>query len=307
MQTARNGRRCGARRYALIAAVALAAPLTALLGAASPAMASNPYEKYFSQCPATEPGVELCFQGEVTSGEFAIGSSKTPIEHPVIQQGGLVPIPEVSDDYYIVPAKNGETISKTEESVPGGLAGLIDCKEITGSGIFELIERAACEAAFENGVTGVTATMELVANEHQPATLDFTNLLGEKGTAIFLPVRVHLKNPLLGESCYIGSEANPIKLHLTTGTTSPPEPNKPISGRTGKFSEEEGEVSVLRENLLVDNSFSVPTAQGCGGFFSFLLDPIVDTKLGLESPSGHNTVKLEGIQRIALAEEVAAG
>jgi hypothetical protein len=293
------------RGRTLVVALVMTLPL-AVLGFASSAMASNPYEKYFSQCPATEPGVELCISAEITSGETAIGSTKVPITNKITQQGGLVPAGPFGE-YYAVPAKNGESLSKTEENVPGGLLDIINCKEIKGEGIFEKIERGSCEAIFENKVTGVTEVTELVANEHNPVILNFDNLFGEKGIALTLPARVHLKNPLLGNNCYIGSESHPIQLELTTGTTSPPKGVEPIKGKAGKFSEEEGEISVLRENSLVSNTFTVPKAEGCGEFFSFLIDPVVDAKLGLESPAGDNVAKLEGTQRLALAEDVAKG
>jgi len=280
--------------------MALAVPLVALIGA-SPANAAK-YTK-FAQCPAEEPGVKLCIYAEILGGETAIGSTKVPIENKIISQGGAVPTGEPGL-YYVLPAKNGESLSKTEQNVPGGLLDIVNCKEIKGEGIFEKIERASCEAFFENKVTGVTATTELVANEKDPVFLDEPNLLGEEGTALQEPVRVHLKNPLLGESCYIGSEASPILLHLTTGTTSPPSPNKPISGKTGYFEEPEEAVLELRENSLVDNSFSVPTAEGCGGFFSFLIDPLVDAKLGLPSAAGNNTAILNGNQFTAPAKKV---
>jgi len=298
------GNRLPARRCVLIGAMALAASLAALSGATS-AMA-NPYAKYFSQCPATEPGVELCIYGEVTGGKVSIGKTEVPITNTIIQQGGAIPTGQ-PHSYFLVPAKNGESLSKTEENVPGGLLNIINCKEIKGEGFFEKIERGSCEAIFENKTTGVTATTELVANEHNPVILNIEHLLGESGTALTLPVRVHLKNPLLGNNCYIGSESKPIELHLTTGTTSPPLPNKPISGKTGELGEEEGEVLLLTNNSLVDNSFSVPTAEGCGEFFSFLIDPIVDAKLGLESKAGNNTAILNGTQRLADAELVAKG
>jgi hypothetical protein len=284
----------------LVALVALASTATA---SAAPKGIFAP----FAQCPTTEPGVVLCSFAETTSGEFSIGSTKVTIAKtdPIVLQGGAIEV--ATNEYALVPAKNGESLSKVELNVPGGLLDIVNCQEIKGNGIWEIIERGSCELIFENKVTGVTATTELVANEHNPALLNTIHLVYGQKTALVLPVRVHLKNPLLGEGCYVGSETHPIELHLTTGTTSPPEPNKPIKGNPGKFSEaEENEntVDTFSENSLVDNAFSVPTAEGCGGFFSFLIDPIVNTKLGLESKAGHNTAILNGTLKVASASAV---
>jgi hypothetical protein len=122
-------------------------------------------------------------------------------------------------------------------------------------------------------------------------------------------VRVHLKNPLLGNACYVGSESSPIELHLTTGATSPNPPNKSIKGKVGKESnhEEFGHFLLkLKENSLVDNAFSVPTAEGCGELLSFIIDPIVDSKLKLPSADGNNTAILNGELNTATAEAVEA-
>ena len=83
---------------------------------------------------------------------------------------------------------------------------------------------------------------------------------------------------------------------MTPGGTHPPAPNKPIRGSEGHFYEEfenrlEFDYFSLAE--LVDNAFSVPAAEGCGGQFSSLVDPIVDAKLGLPSKAGHNTAILD--------------
>ena len=45
-------------RRVLVAVAALAVPLAGL-AAAAPALAANPYEKYFSQCPASDAGGEI--------------------------------------------------------------------------------------------------------------------------------------------------------------------------------------------------------------------------------------------------------
>ena len=57
-----------------------------------------------------------------------------------------------------------------------------------------------------------------------------TELAGEPANftiqSVTLPIKVHLTNPagLLGSTCYLGSNSEPIVLHLTTGTTNPRRP-----------------------------------------------------------------------------------
>jgi hypothetical protein len=304
-----DGRRRLARgrtRALVIAAMALVVP-TAALAAASPALAApKGIFSVFAQCPTSTPGVVLCQYGQTTSGEFTLGKTTVPINKTITLQGGAISTGKINE-YYLVPAKNGESLSKTELNVPGGLTDLVNCEEIKGGGIIEILERASCKAIFENKTTGVTATTELVANEHNPAILNVGALFAGEGTAITLPVRVHLKNPLLGSSCYVGSESSPIELHLTTGKTSPEPPNKSISGKRGTITveEEDGyEVDVLTNNSLVDNSFSAPVAEGCGGLLSFLIDPILDAKIGLPSKDGYNTAILSGTLKTAEAAGV---
>ncbi len=308
------------RRFAttLIATVAVIVPV-ASLAVASPAMA---YKGIFANCPLKtfkELGVSsetaICSYNQTTGGELAIGSTKVPINSgvnaglTVTLEGGGIPTgnPENEAEYFLIPGANGQSISPTALNVPGGLLDLVNCEEIKGSGIWEDLERITCKAIFENKTTGVTATTEIVANTKDPAILNARGLLEREGTAITLPARVHLKNPLLGNSCYVGSEAEPVLLHLTTGTTKPNKPNEPISGKVGKLETkfEEG-VEFLRvsENSLVDNSFSAPKAEGCGEFFSFIIDPIVNSKLKLPSLDGNNTAILSGTLNRTSAEEV---
>ncbi len=287
------------------------AVLAVTLASASSALAEpKGIFNVFKDCPVEASGNALCTYAETTSGEFTIGTSKVPINKTLVLQTGAVSTGGANpNEYFLTPAKDGNTLSKTALNVPGGLAGLINCEEIKGSGLLEVLERGTCKTAFENGVTGVTATTELVANKSNPIVLNLATLFLEEGTALTLPLRVHLKNPLLGESCYIGSEASPIELHLTTGATSPPPPNTSIHGKVGTVLEEEEKgVSLVvdTENTLVDNAFSAPAAEGCGGLAAILLDPIIDVKIGLPSASGHNTAILNGTLRTATEESVLA-
>jgi hypothetical protein len=301
----RVGRPRGARRQGL-AGLALVAPvLFALMFVSSAMAAPKGIFKIFSDCPTTEPGVTICNFAETTSGELAIGKTAVPINKPIVLQGGGIPTgnPENENEYFLVPAKDGNSLTKVELNVPGGLLDFVNCEEIKGNGLGEKLERGTCKAFFENKTTGVTATTELVANAKNPAILNLPALTNAKETGITLPVRVHLKNPLLGNGCYVGSEASPIQLHLTTGTSGT------LKGKTGKEQtpEEKGyEYIRLAENSLVDNTFSAPVAEGCGELFSFLIDPIVDAKLGLPSKAGNNKAILNGTLNVSTTEAVVA-
>jgi hypothetical protein len=291
------------RRVVALATMALAVPLIAMAFASTASAEPKGIFKVFKDCPTEVPGNAICTFAQTTSGEFSIGTTKVPINKTITLQGGGVHTGGLNEnEYFALPAKDGNTLSKTELNVPGGLTGLVNCEEIKGSGFFEKLERETCKAIFENKTTGVTATTELAATMSNPAILDLAAVALGSGTGLTLPVKVHLKNPLLGESCYIGSEAHPIQLHLTTGTTAPPPPNKPIKGSPGTFAEETEkgfEVIVAENNSLVDNAFAAPAAEGCGGFFSFLINPIVNSKLKLPSAAGNNTAILTGSLRVA--------
>jgi len=291
-----------AKRMMLIAVMALMVPLVSL-GVASPALAA-PQGAYsvFSQCPTGTSGVTLCTFVQITSGEFVFGGMSVPISKTITLQGGALGLGE--GVFAAIPAKNGESLSKTELDVPGGLPGLVDCREIKGRGAFERAERRVCKAIFGGRARGVTATIEGVANESNPVILNIDNVVNGSGTALTLPVRVHLNNPRLGSGCYIGSESSPIELQLTDGTTSPPEPNRPITGKAGTTSAEE-EVLVRSGISLVDNTFTVPGAEGCGGSFSSIIDPLIDSTLGLPSNAGYNTAILTGTHKLAAVETVA--
>lgn len=311
MRKDHGSRLAGIRKRTLLTIMALMVPLAALTAAPSAlATPKGPYE-VFKNCPASTiakiSDESLCLYGLTTSGKFEIKKLTVPINQTITLQSGAIPIAPAT--YALEPATNGESLSKTELNVPGGLLNIINCEEITGEKFFEKAARAACKAVFENKTTGVTATTEIVANEHNPAILNLENLIGANGSALTLPVRVHLKNPFLGNSCYIGSESSPIQLHLTTGRTSPPKPNEPIKGNPGLFEESpEAVIISIVDNTLVDNAWSAPVSEGCGEFLFVkgFLDGIVNSKLGLPSAAGNNTAILSGELKASPALAVLA-
>jgi hypothetical protein len=251
----------------------------------------------FAQCPLTEEVVG-CLAGRTVSGEFTVGNRSVPIVRPLTLQGGVGEESAVTGAQPFIGAANGETLPRAPQMVPGGLSGLVGCNEINGRGWFARGARRVCEAVFRHGFSSVSATPELAA----PASAIGLNLLylfAGFGTALSLPVKIRLENPLLGRDCYIGSDSDPVTLNLTSGITSPPEPNKPIQGKPGTgITRAEGRVLVI-SSTLVDNAFSEPAATGCGGVFAALIDPLVNAKLGLPSPAGRNTAIFTGTHELA--------
>jgi hypothetical protein len=268
----------------------LMALLALALSASAQAKLTGNYTK-FAQCPYKNPEVLKCIVSVTNSGEVVLGSKTVPIVNPATLQGGFgypVEEKEEAEFYTFYGAKNGITLSKAAQPVPGGLAGIVNCKAIS-----DFFLRIACEVTFENGFTGLNSTLEL-AKPASAIKISENNLAGQIGTALQLPVKVHLENPFLGSGCYVGSEKTPLIWNLTTGTTSPSAPNKPITGKTGKAEFlEEGSILVLNGSKLVDNNWSAPGASGCGGFpAELLLNPIINSAAGVPAAKGKNTAIL---------------
>ncbi len=253
-----GGRRTG-RSMAVIGVPALVASIFTLAFAA-PAFAGLKHDfSVFYDCPINDPNVGACIVSTTNSGEFVIGSKTVTINKTITLQGG---VSETSPQ--LVPAVDGNTLSKTPLTVPGGLTGI---GEVGGE---------------------VTATSELAG----PVILELENL-GTDSPAIDLPLKVKLDNPALGSSCYIGSDSEKIALALTTGTTKPPAPNKPITGAKGSVEVfDHSKIIGVTGASLVDNSFSAPGVNGCGGVLAPVIDPVVNLDAGLPAAAGKNTARL---------------
>jgi hypothetical protein len=279
------------RATAALLITALAA--LGLAGSAQAKLTGN-YTK-FAQCPYKNLEVKKCILSLTKSGEVVLGSKKVPIVNTVTLQGGAGKQVEGYAPFFA--ASNGITLSKTPQPVPGGLAGIVNCKEIS-----DFFLRISCEVTFENGVTGLNSTLEL-ARPASEIVVSENNLAAEEGVALKLPVKVHLENPFLGSNCYVGSSSSPLIWNLTTGITAPPAPNKPISGKAG-FIEflEEGAIALSKEAVLVDNAWSAPGASGCGGFLvELILNPIINSAAGVPAAAGKNTAILKNELNIAAA------
>jgi len=240
---------------AALAAMAMAAPVAS---ATTPAPG---YER-FAGCPSPSenPAIAGCIRSVIKSGHFQMGSKDVPITKPMTLVGGV----NAELGGFTWNSKGG--LSKAEQLVPGGVIGL--------TGLDWLVNFLDIDSLQLKAVT------ELVG----PPVF---------GETLSLPIRVHLINPVLGNNCYVGSTSNPIKLSLTEGTTSPPLPNKPISGKQAEFAEDLATgVSTLKNATAVDNSFAAPGASGCVltlfGFIPISINGLVNSQSGLPSPAGTN-------------------
>jgi len=251
---------------AALASFALLAPL------ASAAETAPGYEA-FSGCPtaAESPGTPVCIRSDVSSGHLQVGSKTVPIENPLTISGGVT-----EELQGFTPGPEGG-LSPVKQKVPGGVIGL----------------------------TGLTWLLEFFGSDALTLYAE-TQLAGAPSNFTFntvtIPIKVHLINPILGNNCFIGSNSNPIVLNLTNGTTSPPPPNEPISGKEAEFGlDPELEIVRLTNGTYVDNSFSAPGASGCVlklfGFIPISINSLVNDQSGLPAPAGTNeTVQNYGIE-----------
>jgi hypothetical protein len=242
---------------AAVAAVAMLAPI---------ASAKEPAPGYtqFAGCPSPEenPAAAVCFRSTITAGHFQMGSKDVPITNPMTLSGAWDS--EFNKFYYN--SKGG--LPPVKQKVPGGVVGL----------------------------TGLTWLLEFLGSE--ALTLyAATELAGAPfgGDGVNLPIKVHLINSTLGNNCYVGSTANPIKLHLITGTTVPPPPNVPITGKEGAFSVDGLGIIHADNAEYVDNAFAAPGASGCVltlfGFIPISINGLVNTQSGLPAPAGTNETR----------------
>jgi hypothetical protein len=251
-------------RKILVAAALTALALTAIFASvAEAATPAAPYEDFAGcQSFAENEAVASCAKLTLNNGQLVLGKRDIPITAPVVLRGDL----EQRTQQFNYNAEGG--IQPVRQTVQGGLLG--------STGNSWLDELLAEHEAFR-----VHATIESAG---QPGTFNKFPLT--------VPVKVHLENPLLGNTCYIGSEASPIVLNLTTGTTNPPAPATPITGKAASKLEAEAERPAVRAQnggVLVDNTFATPAAEGCQinvGPFHVNIDEAVNQSWGLPAAAG---------------------
>lgn len=249
------------RKKGLVVAALTALSAMALLAPVAQGATPKPGYEQFRGCPsqAEIPIIVGCAHTLIKGGHFQMGSKDVPLSNPMTLTGGF-------DENGKVYANSEGGLTPVKQKVPGGVVGL--------TGLTWLLELLGSEALTLYAVTEIAG---------QPSI----------GATLNLPIKVHLVNGVLGNNCYVGSVSNPINLALTTGTTSPPPPNKPISGKPFEFKFDfEKEIITQNGGTWVDNSFAAPGASGCVltlfGFIPISINGLVNSQSGLPSPAGTN-------------------
>jgi hypothetical protein len=275
----------------------------ALLVDISPAAATahHPSGDYapFADCPLANPKTDVCFFAHTEGGELRIGPKAIPITETMTIQGGIHE-DRASGHQDFIGAEGGESISRAPQAIPGGRF------EIAAPRSLPRYVRAIFDEFIDREATDLTATTEFAA---PPSTvqIDTQDLIEAKRGGLSLPVKIKLSSPLLGPSCYIGSDAEPVSIPLTTGTTPHSPSRSSVTGKPGHAHfKDEYNLVTLTEDALVNNSFPAPRASGCGGMLAWLVEPAINATLALPVPAGGNEAILDGTLRTANAPAVKA-
>jgi hypothetical protein len=259
---------------------AAGAAILALVLLAPMAQAKEPAPGFerFAGCPSPEEAKRpICVRSVISGGHLQVGKKDVPIKNPLTLSGG---VNEAFEEFAASP-KGG--LTKVKQEVPGGIIGL--------TGLDWLINFLGLEDLKLYAVTELAGP---------PTGFNFSS--------VTIPIKVNLINPILGNSCYVGSVSSPIVLKLTTGTTSPPPPNKPITGKEGKLSVDGQGVVHVDDGIFVDNAFSAPGASGCVlklfGFIPISLNGFVNSQSGLPAAAGTNEAIQEYDLELASQEAV---
>ena len=256
MKLARPAQRAARLALAAVAGAAfLVGAGTAQAAPTAPTLNPDPIPDSFdfSDCPplpeGSDPNFSRCVSVVVTSGTFQLGKFDQSIDEPIKMT--------------FANAYDPKTFKYT------AIFGKLRAKPmLVQPGLFG-----------DPLLSAVYAQPEYAGVFDQPTSADFHIKLG---------LKIRLVNPFLGSNCRVGSDSNPITLELTTGTTSPPAPNTPITGEPAKVARTDPPPTV-RSAKHVDNAFAVPGAKGCV-FGGGIADWLVNQVGGFPSAGGKNTV-----------------
>jgi hypothetical protein len=263
------------RCFKVLGAVVGLVAVFAAISPAAQARVPDPGYEQFAGCPDpfTEDSlVTTCVRQEVLGGRFKLGSKEVKIEHPLTLTGGI----RNSTNEIVWNSEGG--LTKVKQTVPGGVVGI--------TGLTWLLEFFSVNALSLYATTETAGTPFLIS-----------------ATEVTLPIKVHLETPsgVLGPNCRVGSDSNPITLHLTTGTSGV------LTGHEAVFSFNPTlEISKFSNGEFVDGTFTAPGANGCVltlfGFLPISINGLVNSQSGLPAGSGTNETEQEFTEELVNSE-----
>jgi hypothetical protein len=217
------------------------------------------------RCPVDDPAMlatngintlPLCLASNSPHGSITIGNTTTLTGNSNLQIGITVDVN--AQIFTAIPPPSGALISDPVQVVAGGLLA--------------------------------TATVE---NAGTPSNLNILGGISLGVPIVTLPIKIHLEGTALGPNCFIGSDMNPILLNpqntdlsgasfagVTFDPDGTPDPNGSLLA------------IVITGAVQGDDTFAVPAAQGCGPGGDGSFDSLINSVVGLPSPSGANHIVL---------------
>ena len=242
----------------------------------------------FTNCPLLKPimlesvpgSATGCVAGDAVSGSIKIGNVTTVVAHPVIAQFGIWDPPNAGENQFsggVLPPFAGLSaqLVSSPEFIPGGLLKALGCPSRS-----TIVENLCQEATYFGG-----NYLNVYAKAQSAGPITNFNL-----TTWTQPLKFKLINPLLGSSCYIGSDDNPVVVNpMVTGTlVVENDPNPKLFPDAG--------VLAITNGTATDTTFTAPGVTGCGpgGTENIPVDEAIDKSVGLPSVSGNNSLTLNG-------------
>ena len=261
--------------------------------------------KPFTNCPILNPlmkeGVSgsavICSAGQVASGSITIGNITTPVIEPVdVQFGGVqTPNADFGGDWTtginsfaggILPPPAGLSamVVTKPDLIPMSLTQALGCPS-TNKTVQSICVKAQNGSAKDNDVFALAQSAGQLTNF---GLTTWTQRLKFK-----------LINPLLGNSCYIGNNNQPVVVNpnIVLGPNGMlnelPDPNPKKHPNTA--------VLQITGAVATDTTFTAPGVTGCGpgGAKNISIDTALDAGTGLPAASGVNSLTLNGSFAVA--------
>jgi hypothetical protein len=242
----------------------------------------------FTNCPLLKPLMQEslggnatgCVSGIATSGSIKIGNITTAVVHPVYAQFGIWDPPNATPNQFtggILPPFAGlkAQLVSSPEYVPGGLLKALGCPSKNS-----IVQNLCQQAQYFGG-----RYLNVYAKAESAGPITNFNL-----TTWTQPIKFKLINPLLGSTCFIGSDNNPVVVNPSLNGTLVEEfdPNPTLHPDTG--------VLAVTDATATDTTFAAPGVTDCGpgGANNIAIDRAIDRSVGLPSASGSNSLTLDG-------------